>query len=161
VPLYCEANVEARIRKSYDYAFASTGNLHRGAVPQLQFHPITTAPFETLGARVAPIRMQHGPRFNVLGFRFGNVAYCTDVNAIAPESLELLHGLDCLVLDALRPKGHATHFSLDEAVAIARALSPRQAYFTHMSHELEHEATNAALPAGMALAYDGLRIPLT
>jgi phosphoribosyl 1,2-cyclic phosphate phosphodiesterase len=161
VPLYCEANVEARIRKSYDYAFASTGNLHRGAVPQLQFHPITTAPFETLGARVTPIRMQHGPRFDVLGFRFGNVAYCTDVNAIAPESLELLHGLDCLVLDALRPKGHATHFSLDEAVAIARALSPRQTYFTHMSHELEHEATNAALPAGMALAYDGLRIPLT
>ncbi|HEY4232366.1 MAG TPA: MBL fold metallo-hydrolase [Lacipirellulaceae bacterium] len=160
VPLYCEENVEQRIRKSYDYAFLSPANLHRGAVPQLQFHRITTDSFETLDARVTPIRMQHGPRFSVLGFRFGNVAYCTDVNAIAPESMELLRGLDYLVLDALRPKGHATHFGLDEAIQIAHELAPRQTYFTHMSHELEHEATNASLPDGMALAYDGLRIPL-
>ena len=65
-----------------------------------------------------------------------------------------------LVLDALRPRGHATHFSLAEAIDVARQLAPRQTYFTHMSHELEHEATNAALPPGMELAYDGLRIPL-
>jgi phosphoribosyl 1,2-cyclic phosphate phosphodiesterase len=66
-----------------------------------------------------------------------------------------------LVLDALRPSGHATHFGLDEAVGVARQLGPRQTYFIHMSHELEHEATNARLPAGMELAYDGLRIPLS
>jgi phosphoribosyl 1,2-cyclic phosphate phosphodiesterase len=161
VPLYCEDIVEQRIRKSYDYAFSSPANLHRGAVPQLQFHTITTEPFETLGTRITPIRMQHGPRFSVLGFRFGNVAYCTDVNAIATESMDLLRGLDCLVLDALRLKSHATHFGLDEATEVARQLAPRQTYFTHMSHELEHEATNASLPPGMALAYDGLRIPLT
>jgi phosphoribosyl 1,2-cyclic phosphate phosphodiesterase len=161
VPLYCEANVEERIRKSFDYAFSSPDNLHRGAVPQLRFHSISTEPFEFLGARVTPIRLQHGPRFKVLGFRFGNVAYCTDVNAIPPESMEKLTSLDCLVLDALRPKGHATHFSLDEAIRIARELAPRQTYFTHMSHELEHEATNATLPNGMALAFDGQRIPLT
>jgi phosphoribosyl 1,2-cyclic phosphate phosphodiesterase len=161
VPLYCEANVEARIRKSFDYAFTDTENLHRGAVPQLRIYPITTEPFEILGTRITPIRMRHGPRFEVLGFRFGNVAYCTDVNAIAPESMDRLTGLDCLVLDALRPKGHATHFSLDQAVEIARQLAPRQTYFTHMSHELEHEATNATLPDGMALAYDGQRIALT
>ena len=75
--------------------------------------------------------------------------------------MERLTGLDVLMLDALRPRGHATHFSLEEAVEIARQLKPRQTYFTHMSHELEHDATNAALPAGMALAYDGLRIDLT
>jgi phosphoribosyl 1,2-cyclic phosphate phosphodiesterase len=97
----------------------------------------------------------------VLGFRFGNVAYCTDANAIPPESMERLAGLDVLILDALRPRGHATHFSLEEAVEVARKLAPRQTYFTHMSHELEHEVTNASLPAGMALAYDGLRIDLT
>ena len=108
-----------------------------------------------------PIRLKHGKRFEVLGFRFGNVAYCTDANAIPPESMELLRGLDVLILDALRPLGHATHFSLEEAIEIARTLAPRNTYFTHMSHELEHEATNAKLPAGMALAYDGLRIDLT
>lgn len=161
VPLYCEAVVEERIRKSYDYAFSDVTMTHPGAVPQLEFQRITTEPFDVLGARVTPVRMQHGPRFEVLGFRFGNVAYCTDVNSIPPESLELLHGLDVLVLDALRPIAHTTHFSLEQAIEIARELAPRQTLFTHMSHDLEHEATNASLPAGMALAYDGQRIALT
>jgi phosphoribosyl 1,2-cyclic phosphate phosphodiesterase len=160
VPLYCEPSVEARIRKSYDYAFLSAEGLHSGAVPQLAFRRIGLEPFEVLGATVAPIRLKHGTRFDVLGFRAGNVAYCTDVNAIPPESIARLAGLDVLVLDALRPRGHATHFSLEEAIEVARQLAPRQTYFTHMSHELEHETTNATLPDGMALAYDGLRIPL-
>ena len=160
VPLYCEPPVEARIRKSYDYAFASATDLHKGAVPQLTFQRIGLEPFELLGARVTPIRLKHGKRFEVLGFRIGNVAYCTDANAIPAESMERLQDLDVLVLDALRPRGHATHFSLEEAVEVARALAPRQTYFTHMSHELEHEATNEELPPGMALAYDGMRIAL-
>jgi phosphoribosyl 1,2-cyclic phosphate phosphodiesterase len=161
VPLYCEPAVEARIRKSYDYAFDAPVGLHRGAVPQLAFRRIGLEAFDVLGARVLPVRLKHGKRFDVLGFRFGNVAYCTDVNAVPPESLEQLRGLDVLILDALQPHGHATHFSLEEAVEVARALAPRQTYFVHMSHALEHEATNAALPPGMALAYDGLRVDLT
>jgi phosphoribosyl 1,2-cyclic phosphate phosphodiesterase len=160
VPLYCEERVEQRIRRSYDYAFTKAADLHRGAVPQIVFRRITTEQFDVLGARITPIRLRHGPRFDVLGFRIGDVAYCTDANAIPLESMSLLAGLDCLVLDALRPRGHATHFSLAEAMEVARELAPRQTYFTHMSHELEHEATNAQLPPGMALAYDGLRIPL-
>jgi phosphoribosyl 1,2-cyclic phosphate phosphodiesterase len=161
VPLYCEEKVESRIRKSYDYAFDNRGAaMHAGAVPQLALHRIGTEPFELLGARITPIRMQHGPHFDVLGFRVGNAAYCTDVNEIPAASMDLLRGLDCLVLDALRPKGHATHFGLDEAISVAAELAPRQTYFTHTSHELEYDATNAALPPGMAMAYDGLRIPL-
>lgn len=161
VPLYCEAKVEDRIRKSFDYAFTADAQSHPGAVPQLAFHRIGLEPFDLLGVKIVPLRLKHGKRFEVLGFRFGNVAYCTDANAVPKESMELLTGLDVLVLDALRPRGHATHFSLEEAVEVARQLAPRQTYFTHMSHELEHEATNAALPTAMALAYDGLRIELT
>ena len=161
VPLYCEAAVEARIRKSYDYAFQAPEKLHPGAVPQLCFRPIGLEPFEVLGARVTPIRMKHGKRFEVLGFRIGNVAYCTDTNSIPPASMEQLRGLDVLLIDALRPTGHATHFSLEEAVEIARELAPQQTYFTHMSHELEQKATDSALSPGMSLAYDGMRIPLT
>jgi phosphoribosyl 1,2-cyclic phosphate phosphodiesterase len=161
VPLYCEPRVEDRIRKSFDYAFISDAQTHPGAVPQLTFKRIGLDPFEILGAQVVPLRMKHGRRFEVLGFRFGNVAYCTDTNSIPPESLELLTGLDVLILDALRPRGHATHFSLEEAVELANQLAPGRTYFTHMSHELEHEATNAALPSNMELAYDGLRIELT
>jgi phosphoribosyl 1,2-cyclic phosphate phosphodiesterase len=161
VPLYCEPAVEARIRKSYDYAFQPARELHRGAVPQLAFRSIGLEPFEVLGARVTPIRLKHGKRFDVLGFRIGNVAYCTDANAIPQESMERLGGLDVLLLDALRPSGHATHFSLEEAIQVSHELAPRQTYFTHMSHELEQEATNAKLPPAMELAYDGLRIALT
>jgi len=161
VPLYCEEPVERRIRAVFDYAFAETPFTHSGAAPQVEFHRISTEPFTLLGSRIIPIRLQHGPRFQVLGFRIGNVAYCTDTNAIPDESWPLLEGLDVLVLDALRPKPHVTHLSLDEAVEIARRLNPRRTYFTHTSHDLDYDATNARLPPGMELAYDGLALPLT
>jgi phosphoribosyl 1,2-cyclic phosphate phosphodiesterase len=161
VPLYCEANVEGRIRLSFSYAFADVQHTHTGAVPQLEFREITTEPFTALGTCIIPIRLQHGPRFEVLGFRIGNVAYCTDCNAIPPESMALLEGLDVLILDALRHRPHVTHFSLSEAIAVASELKPRRTVFTHMSHDLGHAATNATLPDGMELGYDGMRIALT
>jgi phosphoribosyl 1,2-cyclic phosphate phosphodiesterase len=161
LPIYCEEQVESRIRKSFDYCFAAeTQQYPRGAVPQLAFERISLEPFWTLGARVTPLRLIHG-RFSVLGFRFGNVAYCTDTSEIPPESMPLLKGLDVLILDALRLRPHPTHLSLQAAVEIAQRLKPKRTLFTHMSHELEHEATNRQLPAGMELAYDGLRVPLT
>jgi phosphoribosyl 1,2-cyclic phosphate phosphodiesterase len=160
VPLYCEPSVEARVRRAFDYAFAAENQaIHAGGVPQITFQTIGEEPFEVLGARVVPIPLEHG-RFRVLGFRFGNIAYCTDTNAIPERSWPLLKNLDVLVLDALRPRPHATHFSLAQAVDVARRVGARQTYFTHMAHELPHAATNAELPAGMALAYDGLRIAL-
>lgn len=161
VTLYCEDIVERRIRQSFDYAFTGREETHAGAVPKLVFERITTEPFEALGQRIVPIRLRHGPHFNVLGFRFGNIAYCTDTNGVPDESWTLLEGLDVLVLDALRDRPHVTHFSLQEAIDVVQRVRPKQAYFTHISHELDHEATNAALPPGMQLAYDGLRIPLT
>jgi phosphoribosyl 1,2-cyclic phosphate phosphodiesterase len=156
MPVYCEQQVEARIRKSFDYAFAPDAGQYGGGVPQIAFRRITTDPFEVLAQRVIPIRLAHG-RFQVLGFRFGNVAYCTDTNGIPPESWPLLEGLDVLVLDALRPRPHPTHFSLSEAVDVARRIGAKRTYFTHMSHDLEHEATNVSLPEGMNGA--GLRRP--
>ena len=160
MPIYCEPQVEARIRKSFDYAFAAEAAAYAGGVPQIQFQPISTEPFELLGTRFTPIRLEHG-RFRVLGFRFGNIAYCTDTNCIPPESWPLLEGLDVLVLDALRLKPHPTHFSLEEAVEVAQRVGAKRTLLTHMSHDIEHAATSASLPAGIELAYDGLRLPLT
>lgn len=160
VPLYCEEKVEDRIQRSFDYAFNDAPQTHQGAVPQLVFRRIGLDPFEVLGERITPIRLQHGPRFEVLGFRIGNIAYCTDTNAIPPESLALLHGLDVLIIDALRHRPHATHFSLEEAIAVARQVRPRRTIFTHLCHDLPHAVTNAQLPAGMELGYDGMRIEL-
>jgi phosphoribosyl 1,2-cyclic phosphate phosphodiesterase len=161
VPLYCEPVVEARIRKSFDYAFAQGEPTHAGAAPQLDFHEINLSPFDVLGGRITPIRLNHGPRFEVLGFRLGNVAYCTDTNGIPPDSMARLDGLDVLIIDALRHRPHVTHFSLDEAIEVAHQLRSKRTIFTHISHDLGHEATNASLPAGMELGYDGMRIELT
>ena len=161
VPLYCESKVEARIRRVFDYAFSDREPTHAGAVPQLDFVRIGSEPFRVLGSVVQPIPLKHGPLFDVLGFRFGNVAYCTDTNFISESSMALLHGLDVLVLDALRYTPHATHLSIDQALAIVEKLKPGMTYLTHMSHDLEYEEANSKLPDHVRLGYDGLRIRLS
>ena len=160
LPVYCEKYVEDRIRQTYDYAFDPiVQDYPAGGVPKLAFKRITTGPFELLGATVVPVRLLHG-RFVSLGFRFGGVAYCTDVKEIPPESMALLEGLDVLILDCLRTSPHVAHMNVEEALETVRRLAPRRALLTHVTHELEHEATNRSLPDGVELAYDGLRIPL-
>jgi phosphoribosyl 1,2-cyclic phosphate phosphodiesterase len=160
LPVYCTEQVEARIRQSFDYAFDPvTMHYQAGGLPKLSLRRIANEPMEILGTRVVPIPLMHG-RYAVTGFRFGNVAYCTDTNRIPEASWPLLEGLDVLFLDALRHLPHPTHFSLEEAIAVAQKLQPRRTYFTHICHDLEHEATNAELPPGMELAYDGLVVPL-
>jgi phosphoribosyl 1,2-cyclic phosphate phosphodiesterase len=160
VPLYCEAQVEARIRHSFDYAFASHQVTHAGAIPQLTFERIDLQPFTILGQEIIPLRLHHGPRFKVLGFRFGDIAYCTDTNEIPPESMAKLQNLDVLIIDALRHSPHATHNSLNQAIEISRILKPRRTLLTHTSHELEYHATNAALPPDIEMAYDGMQLLL-
>jgi phosphoribosyl 1,2-cyclic phosphate phosphodiesterase len=160
IPLYCEVEVERRIRTSFDYAFSQPfPNDHFGATPQLEMHTIGEEAFDLLGMSIRPIRLMHG-QLAVLGFRINNVAFCTDVSRIPDESWPLLEGLDTLVLDALRDKPHPTHFNVSQAIDVVKRLKPRQTYLTHIAHSLEHEATNARLPAGIELAYDALKIPL-
>jgi phosphoribosyl 1,2-cyclic phosphate phosphodiesterase len=160
LPVYCDRHVESRIRKVFDYAFdPRTRHFPAGGVPRLEFIEIAGEPVEILGTRVTPVPMAHGP-YPVLGFRIGNVAYCTDTSGIPPASMELLAGLDVLVLDCLRHRPHPTHLTVEEAVEIARQLAPRRTLFTHLCHELEHDETNATLPPGMELAFDGMEVPL-
>lgn len=161
VPLYCEPPVEARIRKSFDYAFQTRDGLHTGAIPQLEINTIGLEPFEVLGTPIVPLRLEHGPRFKVLGFRIGNIAYCTDTNAIPPESRDKLRGLDVLILDCLRREPHTTHFGLTESLAVAADLAPKQTLLTHVSHDLDFESVSAELPPNVAFAYDGLSIDLS
>ncbi|MEQ1830377.1 MAG: MBL fold metallo-hydrolase [Pirellula sp.] len=161
VPLYCTKHVESRIRRVFDYAFSEQEHTHPGAAPKLQLHTILDDQFEVLGERVQPIPLLHGPNCKVLGFRFGNVAYCTDTNFIAESSLALMQHLDVLVLDALRFTPHPTHFSVEQALEVVSILKPKMTYLTHLSHDLDYEATNALLPSHVRLAYDGLRIRLT
>ena len=158
-PLTCygDAGTLHTIQQMFAYAF----DQHASCVsskPQLHLSQID-GPFELFGQEVVPIPLFHGP-MPVLGFRFGRFAYCTDCSVIPEPSLNLLKDLEVLVLDALRHKPHPTHFTLEQAVQAAGRVGARQTLFTHIAHELGHAATNAALPAGMALGYDGQVIEL-
>lgn len=160
VPLYCEPQVEKRIRHSYDYAFSTSPQTHPGAIPKLEPRTIGLGPFDVLGGHVRPLRLLHGPKYEVLGFRFGNVAYCTDTSFIPEESFEVLKGCEVFIVDALRNEPHPTHFHVEAALEAVERVAPKQAYLTHVCHDLEYEATNRLLPSGVELAYDGLQIDL-
>ena len=160
LPVYCTESVEKSIRRSFGYAFDPAVLAYpAGGVPKLAFRRIDSRPFGVLGCPVVPIPLVHG-RMGSLGFRFGNVAYCTDVKEIPPDGMSLLQGLDVLILDCLRLNPHVTHLGLDEAIETARLVAAGRTLFTHLSHQLEHEATSRDLPQGFELAYDGLRISL-
>lgn len=152
LPIYADARTSRELRRIFSYAFEAPPTVG-GGVPELDLLLIDGA-FTVDGVAITPVPIQHGPH-PILGFRIGRFAYLTDCNAIPEASLDLLHGLDVLVLDALRHRPHPTHFSLGEAVAMAGRIGAGQTLFTHICHDLPHAETNAALPVGMALAFDG------
>jgi len=154
-PMACLADPEtvADIRKMFAYIF-DPATPKGGGLPQLETFTIA-GPFCIGRSEFIPVPIMHGSR-PILGLRVGGFAYLTDCSHIPDSSMPLLEELDVLVLDALRDRAHPTHFSLGEAVDVARRLSARRTYFTHMCHDLQHAATCARLPAGMELAYDGL-----
>ena len=120
---------------------------------------VVDGPFDIAGTAWIPVPVLHGRR-QIYGYRIGGFAYLTDCSHVPDSSWALLDGLDLLVIDALRERSHPTHFSLSEAVTAACRVGARRTLNTHMCHELGHAATNARLPEGMALAYDGLSVTL-
>lgn len=161
VPIYCNSAVDGRLRKAFDYVFNGGPQTHAGATPAVEMNLIDQQPVQILGAEVQPIPLKHGPKFDVLGFRVGNVAYCTDVSEIPEASWEMLQGLDTLILDALRPEPHVTHLSIDQAIDVAQRLGAKQTYFTHCACKLDYQTVNPALPEGISVGYDGLQIDLS
>ena len=157
MPIYGDANTLRELRRTFAYVFESNAP-KGGGVPDLRLFPIEGR-FCLGRQEVQPVPIRHGP-WNILGFRVGRFAYLTDCNGIPDSSLDLLQDLDCLVLDALRHRPHPTHFTLAEAVEMAARIGATRTYFTHIAHELGHAGTCAQLPAGMALAYDGLDIEI-
>ena len=145
------------LKRIFGYAFSSPPELG-GGVPRL-VSAVVDGPFDIAGTTWIPVPVLHGRR-QIHGYRIGDFAYLTDCSAIPDSSWSLLEGLDVLVIDALRDRPHPTHFSLSEAVVAARRSGARLTLFTHMCHDLGHAETNARLPEGMALAYDGLSVTL-
>ncbi|HWB17360.1 MAG TPA: MBL fold metallo-hydrolase [Vicinamibacterales bacterium] len=155
MPIYSRAETLDDIRRIFHYAF-EVGKPAAGGVPDLQLVPID-GPFAIGGQTVVPVPIAHG-RWSILGFRVGRFAYLTDCSAVPESSFALLDGLDTLVIDALRHEPHPTHFTVAEAIETARRIGAAQTYLTHIAHDLGHAVTSAALPPGVMLAYDGLRL---
>jgi len=153
IPCYANGVTWDTLRRVFYYIFDGKPRLG-GGVPQLEAHEIV-APLTIGGVRVRPVPLWHGT-MPILGFRFGTFAYLTDCNRIADDAWDVIEGVETLVIDALRDKPHTTHFTVGEALEVVARLKPARAYMTHMTHDLGHAATNARLPPGVELAYDGL-----
>lgn len=183
IRIYCEKYVEESLRREYSYAFAEK---RYPGVPEWQItnideHPFTvqenfpevklewvegqgyvkkacTRPEHMREVEIIPVRGRH---FNlpVLGYRFGNIAYLTDMNFIPEEEFSKLRDLDHFIINCVRRGRHISHFSLEEAVAVAVKVGAKHTWLTHLSHQLPKYADLCMeLPDNIRPAYDGLVI---
>lgn len=181
--IYCEASVEKSLRMEYAYAFAE--KKYPGA-PEWKVHIIDGEPFrisyggpyeiltwtaekgyvrEIAGkddpvrtTEIIPIRGMHY-KLPVLGFRFGDIAYCTDMNHIPDSEFAKLEGLNHFVINCVKYGKHISHYSVEEAVAVSQRVGAKHTWLTHLSHQIPcHKEFASALPDGILPAYDGLTI---
>ena len=156
IPLYASTETAAVLERVYDYTFSPEATYPNRA--RVELHTLDERT-QVHGVEFLRVPVLHG-EMEIAGFRFGRVAYLTDVSAIPESSFALLTGLDHLVVSALRHKPHPTHATVEQAVGWARRIGARHTWLTHIAHELGHEETNRALPEGIRLAYDGLGLPV-
>jgi phosphoribosyl 1,2-cyclic phosphate phosphodiesterase len=160
IPVYGTADTFRVLRRVFAYVFDGKPTL--SSVPSVDLHEVN-GPFVLLGIPFTPVPLLHG-EMEVLGFRFGRAAYMTDFSRLPESSVPLLEDLDDLILDALRDVPHPMHQTVEQALALIDRLKPKRAWFTHIAHDLPHQATNERLrKAGypqVRLAYDGLELEI-
>jgi len=157
IRMYGLADTLHEIETTFRYAFGESLQ-QGGGLPSTEEYPLyNNDPFEIDGVLVHPLPVMHG-KMPVLGYRIGGIAYITDTNYIPERTLERLHDLDVLVLDALRHREHPTHFCLEQAIETARSIGARRTCFTHIAHNIMHERDSVLLPDNMDFSYDGLVI---
>jgi phosphoribosyl 1,2-cyclic phosphate phosphodiesterase len=157
LPVYGNLETFDTLRRAFAYVF--DGRPVFSTVPSVTLHVVDGA-FPLMGMQIVPVPLQHGD-LEVLGYRFGRGAYLTDFGSLPDSSLALLEDLDVLIIDALRDIPHPMHQTVDSALALIERLKPKQAWFTHIAHDLPHAETNERLRklglTNVALAYDGLQ----
>lgn len=156
--IYCNREARTAIERDYHYIF----DYHQfPGLPEANMHELSgNEPFRIGNTQVMPVKAMHKD-LPILGYRIGPLAYITDANFIAPDQLDKLAGVDTLVINALRKQKHFSHFCLPESLEIIRQLHPRQAYLTHVSHEMGlYDEVSAELPPHVQIAYDGLKITI-
>jgi len=158
IAIYASAQTIEEIRQRFRYIFAPVNPRYAAAFykPALDPH-IIDGPFEAAGISVTPFVQDHGS-INSLGFRFGRIAYSTDVVRLDETAFATLTGIDTWVVDCYRREPHPTHTHLEQTLAWISRVRPRRAYLTHMDGVLDYEALRQELPPGVEPAYDGLEI---
>lgn len=156
IPVYAARDVLDRIQVLFSYAFSEAEV--SGYRPRLQVNEVTGT-FDLLGQKVTPIPLTHGSGES-LGYRVGNLAYVVDCSAIPESSWTLLEGLEVLVIDALRFREHNAHFSINEAIDVARKLRVQKTLLTHLTHDVDYARHSTGLPEGVEFAYDGQTVTL-
>jgi phosphoribosyl 1,2-cyclic phosphate phosphodiesterase len=153
MPVYANELTITSLKREFSYIFSD----HKyPGIPDLKLYPISFDHFTIGDIPVQPILVWH-LKMPVLGFRFGKFTYITDANRIDDSEIEKIKGSEVVVLNALRKEQHISHFTLDEAITVVKDLEVKQAYFTHISHQLgRHDVVEKELSKGIHLAYDGL-----
>lgn len=155
LPIFAEKRVVEAIKREFHYAFAE--NPYPGS-PMMNIQEIAEQSFEYKGISIQPLRVTH-LKLPILGYRIGQFAYITDASYIPDETMELLRGVEILVINALRFKEHYSHFNVAQALDVIQTIAPKRAYLTHCSHDIGfYTETSKILPKNVFLAYDGLQI---
>jgi phosphoribosyl 1,2-cyclic phosphate phosphodiesterase len=159
LPVYASAETMADLRRMFAFAFGSLAQFPGYVRPQPH---LVDGPFQLGGITVTPFPLKHG-RAAVNGYLLecgGRklAAYMSDCKEAPPAAIERIHGVEALIIDALRYAEHPTHYNVSEALAVAAQVQPGATWFTHLCHDLAHAETEARLPAGTRIAYDGLKL---
>jgi len=161
IPIYAGQETMADLMRIFTFAFDGKNRFPGYVLPVPH---IIDAPFALGDTTLTPLPLKHG-RAKVNGYLFERkgslvAAYLSDCKTIPEEVVEKIHGVQTLMVDALRHTPHPTHMNIAEALALVERVQPGQTWFTHLCHDLPHAETEAALPAGVRLAYDGLELAL-
>ena len=136
------------------FSYVFTDPQPGGSIPRIEPRVIYDR-FEFLDVEVQPLPVLHG-KLSVNGYRVGNLSYITDCSEVPETTYQLMKGTEVLILGVLRYEPHPTHLNVSKALEIVNRVQPGRVYFTHLSHDFDHERTNAELPDGVELSYDGL-----